>query len=173
VGAQAIWDRRRRWYGAAGLVVGVLALAYSGYASWTANAEHRADPREFLVTTQSSEAVADIAERLRGSDGAITVDGAEGATYPWAWYFRDMEVAYLDLSVSGEPPPSDALILTRASHERLRATLPDYAVRQFPFRVWWVRDYGAMSVQNWWNWFVHREPWNPPGGMPEWLYTRP
>jgi hypothetical protein len=35
-----------------------------------------------------------------------------------------------------------------------------------------VRDYGAMSVGGWWDWFAHREPWNPTGGMPEWLYLR-
>ena len=71
------------------------------------NAEHRADPRELLVSTQSSEEVARIADRVVAqADRAesadqpftITVDSAEGATFPWAWYFRDLSVGYPDLS---------------------------------------------------------------------------
>ena len=64
------------------------------------------------------------------------------------------------------------LILTQASRDRLRSQLSDYTVRRFPFRVWWVRDYGDMSVGNWWRWITKREPWNPTGGMPEFLYER-
>lgn len=173
VGIQALWDARHGAAGKVGLAVTVLALAYTGYASFTVNALNRADPREFLVSTQSSEAVAEIARDLRERDGTITVDAAEGATYPWAWYFRDRDASYVDLSQSGEPPQTDALILTTASRDRLAAMLPDYREREFPFRVWWVRDYAAMSPSAWADWFVSREPWNETGGMPEWLYTRP
>ena len=181
IGVQAIWDARRRWYAIAGLAVTVAGLAYMGYASLKANAEHRADPREFLVTTQSSEEVARIARRIaadaerargEGRRYVITVDSAEGATYPWAWYFRDLGAGYIDLSQTGKPPPSDALILTQGSRDRLADRLSAYRGREFPFRVWWVRDYGAMSVGGWWDWFAHREPWNSTGGMPEWLYLR-
>ncbi len=45
-------------------------------------------------------------------------------------------------------------------------------MREFPFRVWWVRDYGAMSAGGWLHWFTDRDPWNPTGGMPEFLYER-
>jgi len=181
IGVQAIWDARWRWYGIAGIAVAVVAFAYAGYASWQANVAHRADPREFLVTTQSSEEVAQVArsvaaaaERARraGRPYTITVDSAEGATYPWAWYFRDLGAGYVDLSRAGTPPRSDALILTQASRDRLAGDLTAYRGREFPFRVWWVRDYGAMSPRAWWNWFADREPWNETGGMPEWLYLR-
>ncbi len=160
----------------------MLALAYSGYASFLVNAENRADPREFLVTTQSSEEVARVARQVvaearaakaAGRDYTITVDSAEGATYPWAWYFRDVGAGYVDLSAPGTPlPESDALILTTASRDRLQAELGSMVGREFPFRVWWVREYGDMSPANWWRWFTKREPWNETGGMPEWLYVR-
>ena len=42
--------------------------------------------------------------------------------------------------------------------------------REFPFRVWWVRDYGKITPGSWWRWLTKREPWDPTGGMPEWLY---
>jgi uncharacterized protein (TIGR03663 family) len=178
VGAQALWETRRRWYGMVGIAAAVLALAYTGLASFRVNALHRADPRELLVSTQSSEEVARVAREVNAlADRTdrplrIMIDSAEGATFPWAWYFRDREALYQDLSTGATPPDSDVLILTSGSHERLAPQLKDYDVREFPFRVWWLRDYGAQSPGAWARWFTRREPWNPTGGMPQWLYVR-
>ena len=181
VGVQAIWDSRHRWFGKLGIVAVVAAFAYAGYASFLVNAEHRADPRELLVSTQSSEEVARVADQVvaeakradrEGRPYSITIDAAEGATFPWAWYFRDLSTGYIDLSQKGVPPDSDALILTQASQERLKSQLADDKVRQFPFRVWWVRDYGKLDPGSAWRWLTEREPWNDTGGMPEWLYTK-
>jgi len=181
VGVQAIWDSRRRWYGAIGLAVCAAGVAYLGYSSYLANAVHSTDPREFLVTTQSSSEVARVADRVvaeaaeasrEGRPYKVIVDASEGATYPWAWYFRDLDVNYQELASDGTPAPADALILTEAATGRLAPELAGYDGSAFPFRVWWVREYDEMSAGNWWRWFVHREPWNPTGGMPEWLYLR-
>ena len=173
VGAQAIWTARRRALRAAGLVATVLALAYAGYASFLVNAVHRADPRELLVSTQSSEAVARVADEVVAArPSSITVDASEGATFPWAWYFRDETVQYVELADRGQAPDSDVLILTEAARERLAPELTGYRGREFPFRVWWVRDGSEMSPAAWWRWFTKREPWNPTGGMSEWLYER-
>jgi uncharacterized protein (TIGR03663 family) len=176
LGVQAIWDARRRWYGAVGIVAAAAGFAYAGYASFTVNALNRADPRELLVSTQSSEEVARVADavvaRAERQPTSITVDSAEGATFPWAWYFRDLGAAYVELGGGRTAPQSDVLILTQAAHERLRSSLTGYEQREFAFRVWWVRDYGEMSPTAWWRWFTRREPWSPTGGMPEWLYER-
>jgi len=177
LGVQAIWDARSRL----GLALVLACALYAGYASWWANAENGADPREFLVATQSAEAVKGVrdeivavAERGRreGRDVRILVDSAQGATFPWAWYLRDLDVGYLDLTGAAIPSDTDVAILTERSRARLRGELAGYDGRRFPFRVWWVRDYGAMSPRAWWDWFAHREPWNPTGGLPEWLYVR-
>jgi predicted membrane-bound mannosyltransferase len=176
VGVQAVWDARRRWYGAVGIAACVAGLLYAGYASWSVNDRYRADPRELLVSTQSSEEVARVADEVvaaaERSDRplTITVDASEGATFPWAWYFRDLSVGYVELGAAGSAPDSDVLILTQAANDRLTPELVGREGRQFPFRVWWVRDYGAMSPGGWWRWFTKREPWNPTGGMPEWYY---
>jgi uncharacterized protein (TIGR03663 family) len=180
VGLQAIWESRRRLIGKLGLAVAVLALSYTAYASLNANALHRADPREFLVSTQSSEEVARTAHEVldlagrRGGRLKVTIDSAEGATFPWAWYFRHLDVGYIDLSTAGTPPvESDVIVLTQASQARLQQGLIGYDGREIPFRVWWVRDYGkALDPGAWWRWFSEREPWNPTGGMPEWVYVR-
>ncbi len=182
VGVQAIWDARRRWTGRLGLAVVVLCVAVTGITSWRANVENGANPVEFLVTTQSANQVRDVRDRVEavaaraereGRDVSILVDAAEGATYPWAWYFRHLPVGYLDLSTSSElPANTDVAILTEGNRARLLPTLAGYDGIRFPFRVWWIRDYGAMSADGWWRWFTEREPWNATGGMREWLFVR-
>jgi uncharacterized protein (TIGR03663 family) len=179
LGVQAIWDARWHWYGRLAIVAAVAGFAYAGYASFTVNALNRADPRELLVATQSSEEVARVADEVvaeaERSDRPlrITVDSSEGATFPWAWYFRDLAgVGYLALAAGGSAQDADILILTQGARDRLAAELEGYEGREFPFRVWWVRDYGAMSPRAWWRWFTKREPWSPTGGMSEWLYRR-
>jgi uncharacterized protein (TIGR03663 family) len=178
IGVQAIWNGRRRWYGWVGAALVVAGFAYSAYASYLVNAVHRADPRELLVSTQSSEEVKRVADEVvaraeRDPDTSITVDASEGATFPWAWYFRDLPAGYVELGTGTAPPPdSDVLILTTAAHDRLASQLQGHEAREFPFRVWWVRDYDAMSPGAWWDWFTKREPWSPTGGMNEWLYQR-
>jgi uncharacterized protein (TIGR03663 family) len=179
IAVQAIWSSRRRWYGVVGMVAVVAGFAYSAYASYLVNAVHRADPVELLISTQSSEDVKRVADEVvaraeREPRTSITVDSSEGATFPWAWYFRHLPVGYLELGVgsTAPPPDSDVLLLTQAARERLGPQLQGYDARRFPFRVWWVRDYDAMSPRAWWRWLTKREPWSPTGGMPEWLYQR-
>jgi hypothetical protein len=105
----------------------------------------------------------------------MVIDTADGATFPWAWYFRHLQGSYVDLSASGTAitPQTAAVILTEGSRRAQAAALQDLRGREFPFRVWWVRDYGAMSPGNWARWLLKRKVWNPTGGMPEWLYERP
>jgi uncharacterized protein (TIGR03663 family) len=181
VGAQAIWDARARLAGKLGIAAVVVCAAYAVYTSWWANVENGADPREFLVTTQSAEQVKGVrdeveavAERARreGRTVNIVVDSAEGATFPWAWYFRDLPAGYLDMTSAPLPSDTDVAILTEGNRDRLLQNLAGYDGRRFPFRVWWVRDYGEMSPDAWWSWMTERKPWNPTGGMQEWLYVR-
>ena len=165
LGVQWLWDSRGTTLGRAGLAVAAVVALYVPVASWLANAEHRADPREFLVSTQSSEAVKRVADQVvamarKDPKLTITVDSA------------DLNVGYLDMSRADRPPSSDVLILTEGSRTRLAPQLASYRGREFPFRVWWVREYGEQSVAGWWHWFTKRRTWNPTGGLPEWLYTR-
>ena len=174
LGVQGIWEARRHWYGRLAMVAAVVGFAYAAYASFTVNALNRADPRELLVSTQSSEEVARVArEVVAARPRSVTVDASEGATFPWAWYFRDLDgVGYLELGAgaTAPAPDSDVLILTQAARDRLAGELEGRSGREIPFRVWWVRDYGEMTPAAWWRWFVRREPWSPTGGMPEWVY---
>jgi uncharacterized protein (TIGR03663 family) len=178
LGLQSIWGARRRWYGALGLLLAVVVVAYSGLASYWVNARHATDPRELLVSTQSSPEVKRVADEVRALDRrspdpvSVVVDEAEGATFPYAWYFRHLDVGYVDLTQAALPADADVVVLTEASRARLAAQLGDFRGRRFAFRIWWVRDYGALTPGSFWRWLTRREPWSPTGGMPEWLYVR-
>jgi uncharacterized protein (TIGR03663 family) len=181
VGVQSIWQARGalRWLG---LVGGAVALFYVGIASWWVNVDRGADPREMLVSTQSSTQVSDVADQvlaLAASRGpgkpplTVTIDSAEGATFPYAWYFRHLSVGYIDLQQQNAPPPTtDVVVMTDASRARLANALAAYDGRQFDFRVWWVREYGKIRPGNLFTYITSRKLWNPTGGMKEWLYVK-
>lgn len=165
------------------LPVVLVCAAYLGYSSFLVNAENRADPREFLVTTQSSEdinavvkSVLDLDARVfrrTGNHVTITVDSSNGATFPWAWYFRHLPVSYVDMTQPGYHPDAQVLLMTQASRDRLLPELPAYEGRRFRFRVWWVRDWDRkFEPEAWWSWWTRRKTWNPVGGMPGWIYVR-
>lgn len=184
VGIQAIWEARGALK-AAGLAFAGVALVYVFLSSWWVNHDRGTDPREFLVSTQSAtqvKQVADQVQALADSRGpgatplSILVDSAEGATFPYAWYFRHLGPNYLDMQqANAQPPSADVLILTDASKARLEQAgqLAPYDGRQFDFRVWWVRDYPAgVNVGNLFRYITQRKVWNPTGGMKEWLYIK-
>jgi predicted membrane-bound mannosyltransferase len=185
VGIQSIWEARRTWAGRLGLAAVVVGFAYAGVASYWVNAAHRADPRELLVSTQSSEQTKQVAEQVVAADARsrtplrVTVDADQGATFPYAWYFRHLRsVQYPDLAETGQLPPSDVVILTAASRDAVRGQLHGFAEREFPFRVWWVRgsgfhDYRFMTPGRAWAWLTQRKPWTPLGGLPEYLELKP
>ena len=76
----------------------------------------------------------EVVARAERQPTSITVDSSEGATFPWAWYFRDLPVGYLELGAgsTAPAPDSDVLILTGAAHDRLGPQLEGYDAREFP-----------------------------------------
>ena len=152
----------------------------SALASFRVNALHGADPRELLVSTQSSDRgqagrrPGARARRERGPGKpplTVTVDAADGATFPYAWYFRHLDAGYIDLSAPGTlPAHGTSLILTDAARDA-----PARAARRLrrpPVRV--PRLVGARLLASStpgsaWRWLSARTPGTPRGGMPEWL----
>jgi uncharacterized protein (TIGR03663 family) len=183
-GLQAIWEARGAWR-IAGLAFAAVGLLYVGISSWWVNAVRGADPREFLVSTQSSTQVKQVADQVlalaesRGPNKpklTVTIDSAEGATFPYAWYFRHLGPGYIDLQLpDAQPPQTDVVILTENSRARFQQALSGYDGRQFDFRVWWLRTpetFGQIRPGNAFRYITQREPWSDTGGMKEWLYIR-
>ena len=76
LGVQWLWDARRSTLGKAGLAVAAVIALYVPISSWWLNVDHRANPRELLVSTQSSEEVKRIELEVKrdGEEGPEAVD---------------------------------------------------------------------------------------------------
>ncbi len=188
VGLQAIWESRRQIIGKVGLGFVVLGAAYLGIASFLANSTYRADPRNLLVSTQTSEQVRQIDKQVEAlGDVTVTIDSSEGATFPYAWYFRDLEPGYIDGKTAGFVPDTQVAVLTDGAYVQLKPNLAAYECRKFDFRVWWVKEYSRafpvfatepegikapFALSNWMDWLTRRKAWNPTGGMTEWFCVR-
>ncbi len=114
VGLQGLWELRSRFARTAAMVAVAIGAVYMVGASYSANAKQGADPRNLLVSTQSSTQVKQVADQVHAlnrkakADGrpelGITIDSAEGATFPYAWYFRDDQVGYIDMTQANYTP---------------------------------------------------------------------
>jgi hypothetical protein len=183
IGVQVLWTSRRGVQKAAGALIIAACFAYMAWSSFLVNARHSADPREWLVSTQSSTDVKREADRVlalnraterkTGKEVTVTVDAGQGATFPYAWYFRHLPVGYIDMTTPNYRPDTQVLIMTEQARAALLPDLAAYEGKKFRFRVWWVRDWSQkFSLAAWSQWLVERKTWNPTGGMPEWIYVR-
>lgn len=135
------------------------------------------DPRELLVTVQTSRDVPEIVEQMAagrraGTLGAIMIDDRDSGSWPWAWYlhgFPDVAWATLD---PGQPLPTgyDAYVVSASG---AAPQVPaGYEIRRFVLRGWWLPDYGDVSVGDLARWFVDRTPWSPLGSSDQYLVIR-
>jgi uncharacterized protein (TIGR03663 family) len=177
IGAQAIWARcttttpRRSL--SIGLAIGLLLTAAVAIRPAITDGD---DPRELLVTVQTTADVPPIVERLRagqrdGTIATILVDQRGGGSWPWAWYLHDFDgVTYLDV-VEGEFPEGyDALIIDGVGGPPQVPT--GYRVEEFALRAWWVPDYEVASVGDLLDWLFTRTTWNDTASYPQYLVTR-
>jgi uncharacterized protein (TIGR03663 family) len=175
VGIDALWHAERQGRLALGLATPILAAALL-YGGLAATYRGPADPGEPFVATQTSKDIdsvrATIARLDPNGGRSIDVDSSDGAAWPWAWYFRNLPVGYVDMSDPHFRPGTDVLIMTHDDSASLSTLAVGYRTRTFRLRVWWVRDYGRLSPASAATWFVRRRPWNELGSFGETLYTR-
>jgi uncharacterized protein (TIGR03663 family) len=182
IGVQALWTQRRAVTARIGLLLGIAAAAWSVWTATALSYGHPADPRELLVFTQTASGVPYVRDRIIGLDRymrshrgrhlRVEVDTQHGTAWPWAWYLRDLPVAYPDMSRPDFRPTADVVLVTDVDHARMLPLLRGYQGRRFHVRVWWVVDYGGSSPDDWLQWFVHRRHWGPLGSTDQWLYVR-
>jgi len=177
IGAQALFARfhapsMRRAFG--GLLLASLVL--TAFIAIRPAITDGADPRELLVTVQTSTDVPPIVERLRagqrdGTINTILVDQRGGGSWPWAWYLNDFDGVSYVTGVKGEFPDGyDALILDGAAGPPVVPA--GYTVEEFSLRRWWVPDYASASIGDMVRWLFTRETWNPTGSYPQYLVIR-
>lgn len=135
-----------------------------------------ADPRELLVTVQTSTDVPTIADRLaagqrNGTIETILVDERDGGSWPWAWYLHSLRgVAYVTADSTALPTGYDAMIVSAAEGP---VTVPaGYTIERFALRRWWLPDYDHVGVGDIARWFATRETWNPTASSDQYLLIR-
>lgn len=179
LGAQAAWDRlghRPRVRTGAAVSFALLATLTLVVAIPPA-ITRGADPRELLVTVQTSVDVPPIAARLRaevdaGTIDSIVVDQAGGGSWPWAWYLHGVDgVAYANVDQDDLPLEADVIIVLAYEYP---PEVPDgYRVERFRLREWWVPDYADATPGDLLRWLLTRDPWSPTASSDQFLITRP
>lgn len=177
MGIEAIGRRARRRSprAIAGVAVGVVLAIVTTAVAIRPAVTDGADPRELLVTVQTSVDVPPVAERLRdayeaGTIESIVVDDSGGGSWPWVWYLNGLPVSYRTIDQTDPLPDADVLIVLALAEP---PATPDAAgVERIRLREWWVVDYGAMGVADAAKWFFTRDTWNPTGSTDQYVITR-
>lgn len=136
-----------------------------------------ADPRELLVTVQTSDAVPRVSDRLHraqrdGDVESILIDERDSGSWPWAWYLHGMDgVAYITIDPT-QPLPAgfDAYVVSASTPP---PPVPEgYSIERFPLRVWWLPDYDDMSPLDAVRWLFGRRVWSPTASSDQYLIIR-
>jgi uncharacterized protein (TIGR03663 family) len=178
LGAQAVADRNfettTRRALAAALAV---ALVGTGALAVRPAITDGDDPRELLVTVQTSRSVPEIAARLQsmqdeGSVDRILIDERDSGSWPWAWYAQPLrEVAYATIDPALPLPEGYDAYIVSASTD-LPPVPTGFAVERFALRRWWLPDYDDVSIGDLARWFVTRETWNDTGSSDQFFIVR-
>lgn len=162
-------------------IVGVL-LILSGRAAWIASFRNADTPTEMLVYTQSSPDIARIARdvaRLANSSGlhhnlSISVDGDDGYSWPWVWYFRDYNsVSFPSYGDDVQPTNNNGgVVLVNANNwKEADQALVDadfVKIQRFKHRWWFPEIYRGISADDLLNGLTDRSVWKK--GLDYWLY---
>ncbi|MFP6595243.1 MAG: flippase activity-associated protein Agl23 [Dehalococcoidia bacterium] len=186
----------RQAFGLTGVaVVGLMAIL-TVRTGWVATYQDPDVPTELLIYTQTSPALADLAQEIeaaasltrKGEGMKVIIDGASGFTWPWTWYLRDYtDVSYTNLGFARPEGPSDAyvaIVHTRNENIAKPATGEGFTEgRRFPHRQWfpetykrttWSQFFNTLVRPNRWqnalNFFVYREMSQPIGSEDAFVY---
>src|SRR5690606_16768110 len=91
--ARAVAAATRPIVRVAGAIVAAVRVAATTVVAVRPAITHGADPRELLVTVQTSVDVPPVAAELRaalesGAIDSVVVDAAGGGSWPWVWYLH-------------------------------------------------------------------------------------
>ena len=116
VGMQALWSAGSRRRIVAAAVAGLAAVLFA-WSAFDVSVNEGTDPRELLVVVHTGpdalgvrDRVLDLARRDPGL--TVTVDGTDHSTFPWAWYFRDLNTGFVDMTRRGYNPAADVLVMS-------------------------------------------------------------
>lgn len=183
-GVDRLWARRQvgsdwgttPYLAGAGLVLVVLGTNTARVAF-----AEPSNPRQLLAAVQTSDQVPDVLGRIEAIEAAapaggslrIVVDSSSSAAWPWAWYLRDLPVAYVDLAVDpAAAAGADVVLAMEANVERLTSPPEGWRAQGYDHRVWWVPAWDDAGPADWAWWVANRRTFSPTGSLRAVLLTR-
>ncbi len=159
----------RNFWSVAAVSLALLLLALTARATWYAAYRNGDTPVEMLVYTQTSPALAgvyrEIVDNIDESDRSttITIDGAGGFSWPWAWYLRGRSgVGYAGYSEPITEAPDASILLLNADN---RPRSDDVLAGQYesgvriPHRWWFPENYRGLTPEKLARSAIDRDSW--------------
>ena len=168
---------RPRWVWAAAAVGAVVLAATAARVVYV----QPSDPRELLAAVQSSDQVPAVRDRvLAAAEGRpaddplrVVVDSSSSGAWPWSWYLRDLDAAYVDLAVDpAAAADADVVLADAANLALLPAEVQAWPQTPYDLRRWWLPEWGDGSPLEWADWWATREVFNPTGATGSVLLER-
>jgi hypothetical protein len=161
------------------VALSLVLLVFSIRAGWHAAFENGDVPYEMLVYTQTSPALSAMArevDRLANATGegtklAITIDNADGFSWPWVWYLRDYtEVIYSNFSSEVLEPPKSSLVVVNARNYEVAGKVLGDAFLEGPrfTHRWWFPEVYRITPGQFASGLGDRTVWRR--AMDYWLY---
>ncbi len=169
------WRRMRACAIRAVTVLVLIALfSFTVYIALDASYKKGDESPQMLVYAGISSDVPQIMARIEavaeetGEDKGLLVTVDDGLTWPWAWYLRDFNIEYSDLSSIDSPPAGTVLLLNTGNEQAAQPYLEKYGEGQrFHQLLWFPEEYrgfdffGSDSWRWWWRYFIDRTTEGP------------
>jgi uncharacterized protein (TIGR03663 family) len=149
---------RRPAFSVALAVVVAIMLGFTIRTGIVAAYVHGDIPQEMLVYTQTAPDIPGLAREIRTAGVLtgereklkITIDAADGYTWPWAWYLRDYSnTGYPDYAINSPstPPDSEVVVVNYRNKHSLDATLAGSFTngRRIVHRWWFPEEYRELT----------------------------
>ena len=183
-GVDRLWARRQvaadwgitPYVAGAGLVLVVLGTNTARVAF-----AEPSNPRQLLSAVQTSDQVPDVLRRIEAIEAAapadrpprIVVDSSASAAWPWAWYLRDLPVAFVDLAADPTAAAgADVVLAMEGNVEQLTSPPEGWRAQGYDHRVWWVPTWDDAGPADWAWWIANRRTFSPTGSLRAVLLTR-
>jgi hypothetical protein len=102
-----------------------------------------------------------------GDQPVIVLDTRDSATWPWAWYLRDLPVTWADLGADPDAAIGADVILTAWFDAGALPTPPTgwTEVNRYDHRSWWLPPWDDASAGDWFGWVTRREAFGGFGSL--------
>ncbi|MCF8058578.1 MAG: TIGR03663 family protein [Bacteriovoracaceae bacterium] len=155
----------------------LLIFIHAGYTNYWANFKSPGAPENLLTQVHTTDAFENSMIEIRSQMESFEQGKGplflvyKGETWPTTWYlhgrreyhFHKNKLSLEDYDyILGQPNDS----------ELNRLPLESYHKELIPLRSWWLPNYEKMTIENLWNYFLKKTPWNSSGSQQNALWIK-